>query len=389
MFVWVAVCLLAGAPVWAEGTTLTIAAGPHARQHTPVTADVPLAAVGKNLRVQLRPAQGRGEAIEAQAEVLPQAGTARLWFVLPSLPAGQTGRYEVVSPAAGAPVPSFGFREEQGQHEDIVVGTRPVLRYMCGFDENKLHDTYKVYHHVFDSEGKGPITKGPGGKYTHHRGLFIGWSRTGFDGQRVDTWHMGNCSQRHQQILSRFAGPVLGRHTALIHWVDKQASAFLAEERTLTAFKQPERCALIDFETTLKAVKGPVELNGDPEHAGCQFRPSNEVAENKSAKYLFRDDAKKPPKVRDQDWVVCSFRLGDKQFHVAQMVHPTNPERPIWSAYRDYGRFGSYFKHTLKPDAPLKLRYRFWITEGEQPPSREQVEQRYGDFVSPPKVSVQ
>ena len=42
---------------------------------------------------------------------------------------------------------------------------------------------------------------------------------------------------------------------------------------------------LVDFTSELTAAHGAVELGGDPEHAGIQFRPSQKVAENKSGRY--------------------------------------------------------------------------------------------------------
>ena len=42
--------------------------------------------------------------------------------------------------------------------------------------------------HVLDFDGKEPITE-VYGKYTHHRGLFIGWKDTIVNGVDFDTWH--------------------------------------------------------------------------------------------------------------------------------------------------------------------------------------------------------
>ncbi len=55
----------------------------------------------------------------------------------------------------------------------------------------------------------------------------------------------------------------------------------------------------VDVHSELTAPVADVELNGDPEHAGCQFRPSQAVAKNKSAKYLFHEDGINPKKDKD------------------------------------------------------------------------------------------
>jgi hypothetical protein len=123
-----------------------------------------------------------------------------------------------------------------------------------------------------------------------------------------------------------------------------------------------------------------VQLSGDPEHAGCQFRPSQAVAKNKSAKYLFHKEGIDPKKDKDLPWVAESFKIGEKQFFVQHMSAPTIPAGNIYSAYRDYGRFGAYFKHTIEKGETLKLDYRIVVGEGELP-SREVFTERSDGFV--------
>ena len=130
----------------------------------------------------------------------------------------------------------------------------------------------------------------------------------------------------------------------------------------------------------LKATSADVELNGDPEHAGCQFRPSNAVAENKSAKYLFHKEGVDLKKDKDLPWVAESFKIGDQQYFAQHISHPSIPKGNTYSAYRDYGRFGAYFVKTIPQGEPLTLRYRITVGEGELP-AREAFGERYAAFV--------
>ena len=85
------------------------------------------------------------------------------------------------------------IKDTKGKHLDILSGDKVLVRYMYEHDistDEKKHATYKPYLHVFDAAGKVAITKGPGGQYTHHRGIFIGWSKLGFNGKSYDRWHM-------------------------------------------------------------------------------------------------------------------------------------------------------------------------------------------------------
>ena len=108
----------------------------------------------------------------------------------------------------GAAPEGFSFKDEAGKHLDVLFGGRIVARDMYEYDKStpeKLHETYKPYLHVFDAEGKAPITKGPGGKYTHHRGIFAGWNKLGAGGKTYDRWHMKGGEQVHQKFLEQKA----------------------------------------------------------------------------------------------------------------------------------------------------------------------------------------
>src|SRR5687767_1152326 len=80
----------------------------------------------------------------------------------------------------------FTLQDTPGQHLDVLQDGKIVGRYMYAYDKSskeKLAETYKPYLHVFDAEGKAPITKGAGGQFTHHRGIFIGWNKIAYNGK--------------------------------------------------------------------------------------------------------------------------------------------------------------------------------------------------------------
>ena len=249
-----------------------------------------------------------------------------------------------------------------------------------------LHETYKVYHHVCDRKSR-RITKGPGGLYTHHRGLFIGWNRLTFDGKEYDFWHMKNTFQVHMKTLELTAGPVLARHKALIHWIDSHGRPLIAEERTITVFNLPTPAvALIDFSTRLEAISGEVFLNGDPEHGGMQFRPHNGVAEGEAgakAVYIFHREGIDAHKEKNLPWVAETYGLHGGAYTVQHMNHPDNPDDGVYSAYRDYGRFGAFFTETIESGKSLPLRYRIFVAEGGEM-IREKMQERYNSFTAAP-----
>ncbi|MEZ5300450.1 MAG: DUF6807 family protein [Verrucomicrobiales bacterium] len=331
--------------------------------------------------------------LKAGDAVLVQKVGDQIVFILPKAEAGKTTVWE--QPLAKAKATEFGFAKEDGKHLDFQFGGQSVLRTMIARDESTKEskfDTAKVFTHVFAPDGESFLTKGTGGQYPHHRGIYLGWSRTGFGGKKYDTWHCHSGEAlRFDKVIAEEAGPVLGRQTIGVKWTTPSGDPILDEARTLTLYRQNagDAIALIDVDTVLSANYGEVELNGDPEHAGCQFRPTNEVSEKtkKETKYLFPAEGNDPKKDRDLPWAGLAFTAGGQRYHVQHMSHPTIPEGNIYSAYRDYGRFGAFCKTTIKDGESLRLRYRLYIGKGEMP-ERDAFAQRYAAFAEPPKVEV-
>ena len=358
--------------------------------HTPVKLAGDLAkADPQGIIVKLTEGAG-GKSVPGQ--IVDGEGGKELWWIIPSAKAEKTSLWTATLTAGKAELKeTFSFRDTPGKHFDVLLNSKPVTRYMCERDTSTdatKHNTYKVYNHVFDETGEKFLTKGPGGKFTHHRGIFIGFSRTSANRKKYDTWHMKGNSQIHQKIASKTAGPVLARYTALINWNEGEDKPIISEQREITVYNQGDSAILLlDFHTKLTAVSGDVVLDGDPEHAGCQYRPHDDVAKNKSAKYMFHEEGIKPQKIKDLPWVALTYKLNDKQYHVQHLSHPSIPIGNRYSAYRDYGRFGAYFKKPIAKGETLELRYRFYVAKGDMP-DRKEMAQRYTAFVTPPKAEV-
>jgi hypothetical protein len=286
----------------------------------------------------------------------------------------------------------------------LRYGERPVLRYMYRkLDESSKEvreQTYKVYHHLFSPDGKQLVTKGPGGQYTHHRGLFYGFNRVSYDEgkAKADVWHCtGDAHQSHQEFLAAEAGPVLGRQRLKLHWHGPGRRAFAEEQRELTVYHLPGG-QLVDFASHLTSKAGAVTLDGDPQHAGFHFRAANEVAAKTKGQtyYLRPDGAGKPGATRNWDaksrdsksvnlpWNAMSFVVGGQRYTAVYLDHPANPKEARYSE-RDYGRFGSYFEYQLTESKPLTVNYRLWLQNGEM--KGEEAQSLSRDFVEPPEVT--
>jgi hypothetical protein len=277
---------------------------------------------------------------------------------------------------------SLRIVDNTGKHADIIGPSgKPLLRYVYERDESKERnfDTAKVFLHVMAPDGQQTITNGPGGKsFPHHRGIFIGWNRILHNGKSHDLWHVRDTVQRHVSMQSGVQsasseGKTSGTAfiSARIDWIGKDGEILIEETRTHRLISVDDAYAVIDVTSELKAVAGDLELNGDPEHAGVQFRPAQEVADNKSAKYTFHAEGVDPTKQVDLPWVACSFKVDGQQWTVQHINHPSNPTGARWSAYRDYGRFGPFPVIKIAHGDTQTLKFRFRVTSGPAPSQQE------------------
>lgn len=286
--------------------------------------------------------------------------------------------------------------DETAGTADLFLGDKPVIRYMYAFDtsnETRAHETYKVYHHVYGPGSKTIITKGPHGKYTHHRGLYVGWNKTGFEGKSLDFWHCKNGAHlRHVKFTAMSADADHGSMTAEIHWNDADGKPVIVEWRTVSVREETSTDGWqIDWSTKLESRRGDITLNGDRQHAGFQFRANQSVAESNGGTYLRPaafpqqaaaiqvGDKGNPPAHINLGWFALSYELGKQRYTVEYFDNPGLPEPALFSE-RPYGRFGTFFKTTLKADEPLAMKYRVIVSVGK--PAVDDVQSRYDAFLN-------
>jgi len=284
----------------------------------------------------------------------------------------------------------YRWIDEAGKFRDLLAGDRPVARYVYepldASTPERREATYKPFHHVYTFDGEGFLTKGPGGRFSHHRGIFLGFSKCSFTNaagnqETVDTWHSRKGYTEHLEFENQEILENGGRHRVRIAWRSDASGTFLTEERGLQ-FREKDGGLQVDFHSELSTGLERVRLDGDPQHAGFQFRASNEVAEDtKSQTYYIRPGTGKAkpgktinaprnitaaevPGTRNLPWKAMSVVVGGQRYTIAYLDHPSNP-KPADYSERDYGRFGSYFVAEVTPDDPVSIRYRLFIRKGE------------------------
>jgi hypothetical protein len=258
---------------------------------------------------------------------------------------------------------SFDITVVEKDRINVTSGGKVVARLMMANDlstPERHHDTYKPYLHVFDPSGETRLTKGPGFQFTHHRGIFLGFSKIAYGGKSYDRWHM----KGGDQVVTKVATGD-STFTAHIDWQGDTPVPFLTEERKFS-FTTPAKPFYLGIEmnSAIKTVTGEADISGDPEHAGAQFRPS-ELVDTQSTTYILPGEKIDAHKVKDLPWAAEVFTIEGKTFTVVILNHPDNPKDTATSAYRDYGRFGMFPKGKATAEAPFKLRYQWLVAEGD------------------------
>jgi hypothetical protein len=246
--------------------------------------------------------------------------------------------------------------------QTVCARGRVVAEIVAGFDPQHFADTCKVWHHVYAPDGR-LLSKGLGGDYPHHRGLFLGWNNVRTGNERFDFWHCRNGESERLVALTNDGG----WQDATIEWRTGRGDVLLREHRRLAASAAGPNLVLLDETSQLTACRS-LRLDGDPQHAGCQFRALQRFAEPGAppVRYLRPASAKGGA---DDIWTGCSWiaavlPFADRPVTIVRIEAPTNPAATRWST-RSYGRFGAMCTADLVADAVLQLGYRWAIAVGE------------------------
>lgn len=324
-----------------------------------------------------------GELIPAQTEEISRFMT-RVWW-LADQSAGETVEY-TIRPDEQCAETEYSWAQVGDHSLQLQYNGQPLIQYEHPvFDYDNIEVTKKPFHHVFSPVSEDLITKGPGGLYSHHRGIFFGYNQVEIAGRELDIWHAEDGERsEHEEIVKEFTGPVMGGHEARILWKDHDGDQMLEELRDLRAVKHSDDSFFIDFTSRLFATAAPVRLGGDLQHAGVQFRAVQYVADNsENTRFIRPSDWSELPddeELGEDDrinlpWNAMQFNIEDETYTVVYMSHPRNPGTKEMSE-RTYGRFGEFFPYQQSEGAPTVFRYRFWIISGESP-SVDEIQRMY------------
>lgn len=393
---------------------LTVDAGDVARRNAPVVAMLSnVTNAPPTGPAMLRADDGKSAPVPAQVGNLGSGQISVRW-IEPAMAAGETRTYTLTPDSGAAANGMFRFEPGDGVR-DLYHADRPVMTQVVKFDSSDHANTFKPFDHVYSfkpgtqpctqpaemRDGYRTITKGPGGLFTHHRGIFFGFNKT----DHGDFWHCNKGeSQRHESFdkSREWTGPLAAKMVSVTNWVAKDQQPKFRDTREVTAWRVGDDELVLDYDITLKTLTGkPEPLGGDAHHAGFHFRGSNELANTDqrgrrnagAVHYVFPASAKpmKNDIHADTPWVNANFELFGRRYSVTHMNAPGNPDPTTYST-RPYGRFGAFFTDEVTPEKPLKVKYRLVIRDitnaPTTQPARGAVDAEYQSFAKPVTVKL-
>lgn len=298
----------------------------------------------------------------------------RLHFVEVQLAAGATREYRLGGSAEGAKAESDeafeGWRSQSAQAASgLQRGGRVWLQRISGYRPGEHELSFKVYDHIYGHDADRPLTKGLGGQFPHHRGLFLGWNQAKRCELTHDFWHgrTGEVLEEAEEKREVFGlGKVCGSMRTHSRWHLGSEETWIEETRTVTLWATAPGRRLFDVEVRLvNPGSKHVALRGDPHHAGLHLRLASEVeAVAKEVVWAW------PEKSIDQGNDIragASAAIGSIPWRGGSLVVGMQDQGPATAdlrlCARGYGRFGVFREFEIPPGGEAALRVRFSLEE--------------------------
>lgn len=371
--------------------TLTVTAGDHDRQDTPVTFALPERFAGQALELR-----GRGGPIAVTV-----APDGHATFVLPRLRKGASARFELTTPAK-PPRPAVEVQPGEGGLA-ISIGGKPAFHYRSegAAPDPSIKPEYVrggYLHPVFTPGGR-LVTDDYPKDHRHHHGIWTAWTSTEFEGRKPDFWNMGKKSARkdHVSLGATYSGAAAGGFQARLSSTDLGATppkAVLLEDWHVIAYRAPKpaRHFLFDLRWTDSVVGDAPLVLPEYRYGGLGLRGAPGWV-SKDAVTLLTSEGKDRGSGDGTGarWCHMGGKIDGKPAGIAVLGHPENVRAPQPLRLHPDDPYLSFApskagKLTIEPGKPLVSRYRFVVGDG--PADAATLDRLWNDYAHPPAVTL-
>lgn len=377
---------------------ITVSAGDFDRQGTIVSFPLPA-----EPQFALRGPHGRLVPLQVDAQ-------GRAVFLENELKKGDTKRYQLI-PTKSVSSPRAETKPD-GKAIKLILGDRTALQYQTEPSEVPSPDIPEHFRHGAHLH---PVLT-PGGKlvtgdyppdHRWHRGIWLAWTHTEFEGRKPDFWNMAKekggqltGEVRFAKLLTTWSGPVHGGFRALHRFVDHtapQPRPALNEDWTVTAYDMKPRgmpAYVFDLESTQTcASREPLKL---PKYfyGGLGFRGNRQWEEKDNFFVLTSEGETDRAKANENRcrWIDLSGKTDGQLCGIAILCHPgnfrapqpvrVNPKNP--QTCHAPSELGDW---EITPGKPYLSRYRFVVHDG--PPVAAELDRLWNDYAHPPTVTME
>ena len=376
---------------------VSVAAGDHDRYETVVSFALPAEFKGDSYVLR----DASGQLIPLQIDSDRSAS-----FVLPSLKAGQTKRYELV--VAGSKPGVDLTRRSDGL--DFKVGGQTVFSFVTTPAGVPAKDIKPIFlrggyiHPVFTPSGRLVTDDYPSDHY-HHHGIWFAWTKTEFEGAHPDFWNVGDGTGRVEfaSLDGTWTGPVHAgfksrqRYVALTGAAPKTVLNEQWEVRVYNVGQggkgKGKRYFSFDIVATQQCASDSPLVLEEYRYGGMGVRGHRNWKDKSQVSFLTSEG-----KTRENGnatrgrWVHMSGLVDNQTVGIAVLDHPGNfrspqplrlhPDDPYFNyAPSQLGRF------EIKPGEKFVLRYRYIVADGAA--DKAELDRLWTDYAAPPHVSLE
>lgn len=401
-------------------TTVKVSAGAHARTDVPVSANLADKGIAayQNMSLAEVMADGSRRAVGYQAD---PADSSRIWWILDGETAANATRtYELTRPAApSAATPlvtmqdgaklDIAWRGEGGAQQLIFSYNYGFVPPRTGAKPAFIRSGY--IHPLMSPQGR-LMTEDQPADHLHHKGIWMPWTRTEFEGHAVDFWNLGDETGcvRFAGFNWVVAGPVFAgfgaRHEHVDRTQDKERGGRIAlnedwDVRVYNVGGPQKGYWMFDFASRQRCASQSALKLLQYRYGGLGFRGAAEW-KNENYKALTSEGMTHlNGHLSKAKWCDHSGRGNargdgagaDEWSGVTILDHPGNFRHP--QPMRLWDKNGAFFNYApvqtaefeIKPGEEYVSRYRFLVHEGDVNP--DLINRVWNDYAEPAAVGVE
>lgn len=392
-----AVALVTGGELSAakRQASVSVAAGDHDRYETVVSFALPAEFKGDSYALR----DAAGQLIPLQIDSERNAS-----FVLPSLKAGQTKKYQIVTAGPKAKPGVDVTKKPDGL--DLKIAGRNVFTFVttpAGLPSKEIKPVFLrggYIHPVFTPSGRLVTDDYPSDHY-HHHGIWFAWTKTEFDGAHPDFWNVGDGTGRvdFEGVDGAWSGAVYAgfksrqRYVALSGKAPKTALNEQWDVRLYNVGQGTKRYYLFDIVTTQQCASDSPLILEEYRYGGMGVRGHRNWQDKSKVSFLTSEGkTRESGNATKARWIHMSGIVDDETVGIAVLDHPGNfrspqplrihPDDPYFNfAPSQLGRF------EIKPGEKYVVRYRYIVADG--PPDKAELDRLWSDYATPPQVSLE